>query len=150
MDARTPLRNLGGTGLRLVELAVRYTVIFVVTWVTVDVSLSVEFLDEWSGLFLLMWVPSIVISFVYGQVNTRTGVAFRAPLAGLLMLPLWFLLPFPPALPHVVTGQLLFALCVIRAPMVGPSHLRPRERAALAAAARLAHRLASRVRRTAP
>ncbi|MFJ3520819.1 hypothetical protein [Streptomyces sp. NPDC090131] len=52
------------------------------------------------GLFFVMCIgiPSIVISFVHGLASTRTGMAFRGPLAVLLLLPLCFLLFFPPIL----------------------------------------------------
>lgn len=87
MDASTPWRNLGVIGLRLVDLAVRYTITFVITWAAVDAWLPVEFsvMNDWLGLVLFMWTPSILISFVYGLVNTRTGAAFRGPPAGLLL-----------------------------------------------------------------
>ncbi|MGA5194109.1 hypothetical protein [Streptomyces exfoliatus] len=153
MDASAPWRNLGTIGLRLVDLVVRYAVTFAITWAAVEASLPAEFrgtANDWQGLFMFIGIPSILISFVYGLAGTRTGMAFRGRLGGLLLLPLWFLLFFPPILLIPVVGQFFFALCVMRTPLLGPSHLRRQGRAALAAAARLNQRLASHIGRAAP
>ncbi|MFJ5546868.1 hypothetical protein [Streptomyces sp. NPDC093225] len=143
MEEGTPWRNLGVIGLRLVDLAARYALVFALTWAAVAGSLPDgislgEDARDWLGFFTLIGVPSVLISFLYGLANTRTGAAFRGPLAALLLLPLWFLLFFPPILLIPVIGQLVFALCVVRAPFLGPSRLRRRARAALAAVARVA------------
>ncbi|WP_405786921.1 hypothetical protein OG753_02635 [Streptomyces sp. NBC_00029] len=153
MNEGTPWRNLGVIGLRLVDLVVRYALVFTITLAAVSASLPAEFrFAAHDGLLFVMYIgiPSIVISFVYGLANSRTGMAFRGPLALLLLLPLWFLLFFPPILIIPAMGQLLFALGVMRAPLLGPSQLRRQGRAALAAAARLAQVLASRIGRAAP
>ncbi|MEU2157205.1 hypothetical protein ABZ532_19690 [Streptomyces sp. NPDC019396] len=149
MDESKPWRNLGVVGLRLVDLVVRYAATFAVTWLAVEASLSGEFsvIDEWPAFAVIIGVPSVLISFVYGLCSTRTGAEFRGPLALLLLLPLWFLLFFSPILPIPLVGQLVFALCVMRAPMLGPPQLRPLGRAA---AACLARRMGRRARRAAP
>jgi hypothetical protein len=142
---------LGVIGLRFVDLVVRYALTFVVTWAAVGAWLSADVgTTEVLGFFVFIGIPSIFISFVYGLANTRTGAAFRGRLAGLLLLPLWFLLAFPVLLPIPVMGQLFFALCVMRAPLLGPSQLRRQGRVALAAAARLTEGLARYIRRGAP
>lgn len=152
MDESTPWRNLGVIGLRFVDLVVRYAVTFAITWAAVEASLSTEFsiTAAWLGFFVLIGIPSIFISFAYGLANTRTDAAFRGRLAGLLLLPLWFLLAFPGILFIPVMGQLFFALCVMRVPLLGPSQFRRQGRVALAAAARLIGGLACYIRRVAP
>ncbi|MFE7621717.1 hypothetical protein [Streptomyces sp. NPDC057496] len=153
MDASTPWRNLGVIGLRLVDLVVRYAITFVITWAAVVASLAEEFrgiANDGLVLFMFIGIPSILISFIYGLASTRTGMAFRGRLGGLLLPPLWLLLPFPPILLIPVMGQLFFALCVMRTPLLGPSQLRRQGRAALAAAARLIRGLASRIGRPPP
>ncbi|MEU1283121.1 hypothetical protein [Kitasatospora sp. NPDC005856] len=77
------------------------------------------------GIAAIVGIPSVAICVLYSLFSTRTGAAFRGPLAGLLLLPLWFLLFFPPLLPFLLLGQLLFALCVARAPLLGPPRIRP-------------------------
>ncbi|MGW1412341.1 hypothetical protein [Streptomyces sp. NPDC002403] len=153
MDASTPWRNLGVIGLRLIDLVVRYAITFAITWAAVVALLAAEFrgiANDGPGLFMLIGIPSILISFIYGLASTRTGMAFRGRLGGLLLLPLWFLLFFPPILLIPVMGQFFFALCVMRTPLLGPSQLRRQGRAAPAAAARLTQGLASRIGRAAP
>ncbi|WP_327123419.1 hypothetical protein [Streptomyces sp. NBC_01727] len=137
MDESTPWRNLGGIGLRFIDLVVRYAITFVVTLAALEAPLPADMrsVKDWPGLFVLIGVPSILISFAYGLASTRTGAAFRGRLAGLLFLPLWFL-PFlgMPLIP--VMGQLFFGLCVMRVPLLGPSQLRRQGRVALTAAVR--------------
>ncbi|MFF3402882.1 hypothetical protein ACFYW6_30780 [Streptomyces sp. NPDC002659] len=57
---------------------------------------------------------------LFGLLNERKGAGFRIRLAGLLLLPTWFLLfqnlvalLFVPAL-----AQIVFALCLMRVPLV--------------------------------
>jgi hypothetical protein len=153
VDANTPWRNLGIIGLRLVDLAGRYVLTYTVTWAAVDASLPADDFSEGRLVFFpLIGIPSLLVSSYYALLNHRTGAAFRLPLAGLLVLPTWFLLfqNFSEMLFIPVMGQLFFALCVMRVPLLGPSRLRRRARTALVAAPVLAGRLASRVRRTAP
>ncbi|MGW7364017.1 hypothetical protein ACWGI8_11435 [Streptomyces sp. NPDC054841] len=142
---------MGVIGLRLVDLAVRYAVTFAVTWAAVDASLPADAVETegWLAFFPVIGIPSILISFVYGLGNSRTGAAFRGPLAGLLLLPIWFLLfgNFPEMLSIPVAGQVLFALCVMRAPFLSPSQLRRRARAAFDAGPALPGRLACFIRR---
>ncbi|MGW2062160.1 hypothetical protein ACWCO9_16065 [Streptomyces sp. NPDC001937] len=137
MDESTPWRNLGVIGLRFVDLVLRYAVTFVVTLTAVEASLPADMrsMKDWPGLFVLIGVPSILISFAYGLASTRAGAASRGRLDGLLFLPLWFL-PFlgMPLIP--VMGQLFLALCVMRVPLLGPSQLRRQGRVALAAVVR--------------
>ncbi|MBT2439676.1 hypothetical protein J7E93_05980 [Streptomyces sp. ISL-36] len=130
MDEGEPWRNLGRVGLRLVDLVVRYCLTFAITWAAMDAALPAEARSSETALdfFPFVGIPSILMSFVYGLASTRTGMAFRLPLAGLLLLPTWFLLfgHFLEVLIIPVLGQLFFALCVMRAPMLGPSRLRRR------------------------
>lgn len=51
-----------------------------------------QIVEDWLGFFSVIGIPTILISFLYGLKSPRTGAAFRAPLAGLLLLPIWFLL----------------------------------------------------------
>ncbi|MFD9035996.1 hypothetical protein ACFVZW_33380 [Streptomyces sp. NPDC059567] len=123
--------------LRLVDLVVRYVLVFALTWVLVEAALPPEAEVPETGLdfFPFIGIPSIVISCVYGLASKAwDSMAFRAPLAVLLLLPTWFLLfgNFVEMLLIPVVGQLLFALCVMRAPMLGPSVLRRWARAVLA------------------
>ncbi|MFJ6948786.1 hypothetical protein ACISU4_29805 [Streptomyces wuyuanensis] len=147
MDASTPWRNLGVIGLRFVDLVVRYAATFVITWKVLESQLGGMRATDWLGFAVPIGIPSVLLSFVYGLTSTRTGAAFRGRLAGLLLLPLWFLLFFPPIFFVPVMGQLFFALCVMRTPLLGPSQLRRRARAALAATPALTVRLASCFRR---
>ncbi|MFE4652923.1 hypothetical protein [Streptomyces sp. NPDC056707] len=137
MDESTPWRNLGVIGLRFVDLAVRYAITFVVTLTAVEASLPADMrsMEDWLGLFVLIGVPSILISFAYGLAGTLAGAAFRGRLAGLLFLPLWFL-PFLGMPLILVMGQLFFALYVMRVPLLGPSQLRRQGRVALTAVVR--------------
>ncbi|MFD3655644.1 hypothetical protein [Streptomyces sp. NPDC058620] len=141
MDEGTPWRNLGTIGLRLLDLTVRYCLTFAITWAVATAALPADTDVPGTGLelFPFIGVPSILISSVYAVASTRTGMAFRLPLAGLLLLPTWLLLfqNFMALLVIPVLGQLLFALCVMRAPMPGPSRLRRRAAVALAALAAL-------------
>ncbi|MGW9070927.1 hypothetical protein ACWGQT_15985 [Streptomyces yangpuensis] len=124
-----------------------------ITWEAVEASLPAELRFGASGLLLFvifLGIPSILISFIYGLASRHTGIAFRGRLAGLLFLPLWFLLALPPLLPVYAMGQLVFALGMMRTPLMGPPRLRRQARAALAAAARRAQALASRIGRVAP
>ncbi|MEU5150082.1 hypothetical protein AB0G42_23255 [Streptomyces yangpuensis] len=153
VDAGTPQRNPGVIALRFVELVVRYAITLAITWGAVEASLPAELRFGASGLLLFvifLGIPSILISFIYGLASRHTGIAFRGRLAGLLLLPLWFLLALPPLLPVYAIGQLVFALCMMRTPLMGPPRLRRQARAALSATARRAHALASRIGRVAP
>ncbi|MEU7281761.1 hypothetical protein AB0A69_23740 [Streptomyces sp. NPDC045431] len=152
MDESTPWWNLGVIGLRLVDLVVRYALVFALTLWATDASLPGDpgILRGWPSFALVIGAPSLLISFVYGLANTRTGMAFRGPLVGLLMLPLWFLLFFPPLLLFPAAGQVVFALWVMRAPLLGPSQLRRHGRAALTVVAGLPQALSRYIRRAAP
>ncbi|MEU4131467.1 hypothetical protein [Streptomyces wuyuanensis] len=148
MDASTPWRNLGVIGLRFVDLVVRYAVIFAITWEAVESQWGEMSATDWLAFAVPIGIPSVLISFVYGLTSARTGAAFRGRLAGLLLLPLWFLLFFfPPIFFIPAMGQLFFALCVMRTPLLGPSQLRRQARAALAATPALTARLACCFRR---
>lgn len=147
MDASTPWRNLGVIGLRFVDLVVRYTVTFAITWEAVESQSGEMRATDWLAFAVLIGIPSVLISFVYGLTSPRTGAAFRGRLAGLLLLPLWLLLFFPPIFLIPAMGQLFFALCVMRAPLLGPSRLRRQARAACAATPALIARLACCLRR---
>jgi hypothetical protein len=147
LDPSTPWRNLGVIGLRFVDLVVRYAVTFAITWGALASQSGGMRATDWLALAVPIGIPSVLISFVYGLTSTRTGAAFRGRLAGLLLLPLWFLLFFPPIFLIPAMGQLFFALCVMRTPLLGPSRLRRRARAALVAAPALSARLACCLRR---
>lgn len=151
MDASKPWRNLGVIGLRLVDLAARYVLTYTLTWAAVDWSLPPDdFTDGWLVFFPAIGIPSLLISAYYSLLNPRTGAAFRLPLAGLLVLPTWFLLfqNFSEMLVIPVMGQLIFALCVVQAPLLGPSQRWRQVRKALVAARLIAGRPASQDCRT--
>ncbi|MFE4516905.1 hypothetical protein ACFRMQ_22230 [Kitasatospora sp. NPDC056783] len=128
MDPSTPWRNLGVIGLRLADLVIRYTVTSAVTWI-----LTMSMTAQTGGpvpadvlrFMAITGIPSIAICVVYSLFREKTGTEFRGPLAGLLILPLWLLFLFPPLLIVPLLGQAFFALCVVRAPLLGPSRLRP-------------------------
>ncbi|MFE0629877.1 hypothetical protein ACFW3D_23285 [Streptomyces sp. NPDC058864] len=131
MDPDTPWRNLGFVGLRLGDLVLRYAVTYALTWVAVDRSLPA---DASTGLWLacipLIAIPSLLISAYYALLNPRTSLEFRLPLAGLLLLPTWFLLfqNYGEMLLIPASGQVAFALCVMRVPLLGPARRWRRER----------------------
>ncbi|MFF7990590.1 hypothetical protein ACFZDG_12480 [Kitasatospora xanthocidica] len=107
---------------------IRYAVVSAVTWVLALESMpfvSEVTADDVLGPMAVSGIPSLVISVGYSLCRTRTGSRFRGPLAALLVLPLWFVLFVPPMLPFALAGQLVFALGVIRAPLLGPPSLRP-------------------------
>ncbi|MFF8381550.1 hypothetical protein ACF07V_36215 [Streptomyces sp. NPDC015661] len=152
MDPDTPWRNLGVIGLRIVDLVVRYAITFAITWAAVSESLSPDFrltAYDFQNLFETIGIPSLLISVIYGLASKRSGLAFRGPLSLLLLLPLWYLVFFPPLLPIAIMGQFFFALCAMRT-LRGPSQLRRLTHRALTAAARLAQTQASRNRRLRP
>ncbi|MFE7464652.1 hypothetical protein ACFU6R_11190 [Streptomyces sp. NPDC057499] len=69
---------------------------------------------------LLVGVPSLFIILLFGLLNERRGAAFRIPLAGLLLLPTWFL-PFGNFLATLVVpvlAQVAFALFLMPVPLV--------------------------------
>ncbi|MFD4659831.1 hypothetical protein ACFWP2_29860 [Kitasatospora sp. NPDC058444] len=128
MDPSTPWRNLGFIGLRLADLVIRYAATLAVTEALLAGAMAgtaAMTARDMLGIAAFVGLPSVVICFLFSLFSTRTGAAFRGPLAGLLLLPLWFLLFFPPLLPVLLLGQLLFALCVVRAPLLGPPRIRP-------------------------
>ncbi|WP_329116504.1 hypothetical protein [Streptomyces sp. NBC_01465] len=139
MDENTRRPKPWIVGLRLVDLTVRYAVTFFLTLVATASAVPDEGLqnDDWLYFALFLGIPSLLISAVYGLANTQSGSAFRLPLAGLLLLPTWFLLfvTYPETLVVPVLGQLLFALCVMRAPLLrsGPSRVQRGVTLALAA-----------------
>ncbi|MFD8143345.1 hypothetical protein [Streptomyces sp. NPDC059708] len=138
MEEGAPWKNLGIIGLRLVDLMLRYTVTAALSWVLLDATLPEDFdvLRELPYYLRITGIPSVVICFVYGLASNRTGMAFRAPLALLLLLPLWWTIAFPPIVIVLVMGQAAFALGVMRAPFKGASQLRRFGRAALARCSR--------------
>lgn len=139
MDESTPWKNLGTIGLRFIDLVVRYATLYAIPLALGD-KLLWHAGEPWL-LLLVVGVPSVLISFVYGLVSALPEGEFRARLTGWLLLPLLPLLPlllFVPALfPPLLAAQALFALRVMRFPFLGPSRLR---RLARAAVARLAGR----------
>ncbi|MEV7545240.1 hypothetical protein [Streptomyces sp. NPDC089915] len=138
MEEDAPWKNLGTIGLRLVDLTLRYTATAALAWVLTNATLPEEFdiLGELPYHLMITGIPSVLISFVYGLASGRTGMDFRAPLALLLLLPLWWTIGFPPLVYVLAVGQVAFALGVMRAPFKGPSRLRRFGRAALARCAR--------------
>ncbi|WP_326573051.1 hypothetical protein OG539_23995 [Actinacidiphila glaucinigra] len=102
----------------------RYAVTYALTWVAVDLALPADVHTElWAPSIPLIAIPSLLISAYYALLNPRTSLEFRLPLAFLLLLPTWFLLfqNFAEMLLIPVTGQLVFALCVMRVPLLGPA-----------------------------
>ncbi|MER7337890.1 hypothetical protein ABT403_08540 [Streptomyces sp. NPDC000075] len=138
MEEGTPWKNLGVIGLRLVDLMLRYTATAALSWVLVNATLpeEIDILRELLFYLEITGIPSVLICFVYGLASERTDIGFRAPVALLLLLPLWWTIAFPPLLPVLAVGQIVFALGVMRAPFKGPSQLRRLGRAALARCAR--------------
>ncbi|MFF4379867.1 hypothetical protein [Kitasatospora sp. NPDC001547] len=134
MDPSTPWRNLGLIGLRLADLAVRYALTFAAVLLVASAAGGGFAASDVRGFVVLVGIPSVAICALHSLFSTRTGTAFRGRLAGLLLPPLWFLLFFPPLLPVPLLGQLLFALCVVRAPLLGPPRIRPLVRRVLGAA----------------
>ncbi|MFF7214397.1 hypothetical protein ACFZAU_28310 [Streptomyces sp. NPDC008238] len=130
MDTDTPWRNLRFVGLRLGDLILRYAVTYALTWVAVDLRLPGEGESLWAPCIPLIAIPSLLISAYYALLNPRTSLQFRLPLAVLLLLPTWFLLfqNFEEQLVIPVSGQLAFALCVMRVPLLGPARRWRRER----------------------
>ncbi|MGI5251699.1 hypothetical protein [Actinacidiphila glaucinigra] len=123
MGPDAPWRNLGFVGLRLGDPVVRYAATYALTWVVVDLHLPGEGESLRAPCIPLIAIPSLLISAYYALLNSRTSLAFRLPPAGLLLLPTWFLLfqNFEEQLVVPVSGQLPFALCVMRVPLLGPA-----------------------------
>ncbi|MFD9440162.1 hypothetical protein ACFWBR_26495 [Streptomyces sp. NPDC060006] len=69
---------------------------------------------------LMVGIPSLLVILLFGLLNERKGAAFRIRLAGLLLLPAWFLLfQNSAALLFVpVLAQVTFALCLMPVPLV--------------------------------
>ncbi|MEU8433397.1 hypothetical protein AB0F18_10840 [Streptomyces sp. NPDC029216] len=132
MEENAPWKNLGTIGLRLVDLVIRYAVTFTITWSAASASVSFSLMSGLPAALLVFGAPSVLLSFVYGLASPRTGMEFRGRLAGLLFLPVCWLIFFFPILPILVMGQSVFALVVMRVPFVGPSRLRRSARTALA------------------
>ncbi|MFF2192626.1 hypothetical protein [Streptomyces sp. NPDC058157] len=134
MDESTPWKNLGIIGLRFVDLVVRYATIYVIP-PALGTALLWHSGEPWR-LLLVVGVPSVLISFVYGLTSTLSEGEFRARLTGLLLLPLLPLLPVflfvPLIFPPLLAAQAIFALWAMRAPFLGPSQLRRLVRAAVA------------------
>ncbi|MFF4366349.1 hypothetical protein [Streptomyces sp. NPDC001594] len=133
MDESTPWKNLGIIGLRFIDLVVRYAIIYAIPLALGD-KLLWHTSEPWR-LLLVVGVPSVLISFVYGLVSALPEGEFRARLTGWLLLPLLPLLPlflFVPVLfPPLLVAQALFALRVMRFPFLGPSQLRRLAKAAV-------------------
>ncbi|MEU1537318.1 hypothetical protein ABZ461_04145 [Actinacidiphila glaucinigra] len=130
MDPDAPWRNLGFVGLRLGDLVVRYAATYALSWVVADLHLPGEGESLCAPCIPLIAIPPLLISAYYALLNPRTSLAFRLPPAGLLLLPTGFLLfqNFEEQLVIPVSGQLAFALWVIRVPLPGPARRRRGER----------------------
>ncbi|MFI8965636.1 hypothetical protein ACIGO8_26395 [Streptomyces sp. NPDC053493] len=142
MTTHSPWRGLGAVGLRLADVAARYVLAYLAAWLAVGLT-TPRVTDSWQdpsefpsrGALVLehlgfaldmVWViavPSVLISWLCALFGERTGTAFRARLAGLLLLPLWFLLFASTAhmLLFLALGHLVFALVVMPVPLM-PAH----------------------------
>lgn len=137
----SPWRRLGRVGLCLADATGRYLLIWVAAWLFYALTAPrqyelVSYLPRtrsyWEDTAYYLWddsfawvgvavgIPSLLIILLFGLLNERKGAAFRIRLAGLLLLPTWFLLfqNFVALLFVPVLAQIVFALCLMRVPLV--------------------------------
>ncbi|WP_137989286.1 hypothetical protein [Streptomyces vilmorinianum] len=139
MTTHSPWRGFGVILLRLVDVAARYLLTYATAWLAIGLTAPPEprawhVSDELqsrtevvrehleTGLQLAWWIaaPSVLIIWVFALAGERTGMAFRGRLAGLLLLPLWFLM-FGVAgemYELLFLGQAGFALLLMRVPLI--------------------------------
>ncbi|MFI1210330.1 hypothetical protein ACH4UV_22295 [Streptomyces sp. NPDC020802] len=136
-----PWRRLGRVGLCVADAVGRYLLIWVAAWLVHALTAPrrhelVSHLPSthsywedtahylWDGSIasvgLMVGIPSLLVILLFGLLNERKGAAFRIRLAGLLLLPTWFLLfQNSAALLFVpVLAQVAFALCLMPVPLV--------------------------------
>ncbi|MCX4583910.1 hypothetical protein [Streptomyces sp. NBC_01481] len=137
----SPWRRLGRVGLCLADATGRYLLIWVAAWLVYALTAPrqhelVSYLPRtrsyWEDTAYYLWddsiawvglavgIPSLLIILLFGLFNERKGMAFRIRLAGLLLLPTWFLLfqNFVALLFVPVLAQIVFALCLMPVPLV--------------------------------
>ncbi|MEU8832738.1 hypothetical protein [Streptomyces sp900116325] len=137
----SPWRRLGRVGLCLADATGRYLLIWVAAWLVYALTAPrqhelVSYLprtrsywedtayylrdDSIACVGLAVGSPSLLIILLFGLLNERKGVAFRIRLAGLLLLPAWFLLfqNFVALLFVPLLAQIVFALCLMPVPLV--------------------------------
>ncbi|MFE9868346.1 hypothetical protein ACFYPZ_37660 [Streptomyces sp. NPDC005506] len=137
----SPWRRLGRVGLCLADATGRYLLTWVAAWLVYALTAprqhelesylprirsywedTAYYLRDdsvaWVGL--MVRIPSLLIILLFGLLNERKGAAFRFRLAGLLLLPTWFLLfqDFVALLFVPVLAQVVFALCLMPVPLV--------------------------------
>lgn len=137
----SPWRRLGRVGLCIADATGRYLLIWVAAWLVYALTAPrqhelVSYLprtrSHWEDTAYYLWddsiasvglsvgVPSLLTILLFGLLNERKGAAFRIRLAGLLLLPTWFLLfqNFVALLFVPVLAQVVFALCLMPVPLV--------------------------------
>lgn len=137
----SPWRRLGRVGVCIADATGRYLLTWVAAWLVYALTAprrhelvshlprtssywedTVYYLRDdsiaWVGL--IVGVPSLLMILLFGLLNERKGAAFRIRLAGLLLLPTWFLLfqNFVALLFVPVLAQVVFALCLMPVPLV--------------------------------
>ncbi|MFF5005047.1 hypothetical protein ACFY3G_19755 [Streptomyces phaeochromogenes] len=137
----SPWHRLGRVGLCIADAVGRYLLIWVAAWLVYALTAPrqdelVSYLprtrsywedtahylwdDSIAWVGLMVGVPSLLVILLFGLLNNRKGAAFRIRLAGLLLLPTWFLLfqNFVALLLVPVLAQVAFALCLMPVPLV--------------------------------
>jgi hypothetical protein len=137
----SPWRRLNRVGLCLADATGRYLLIWVAAWLVYALTAPrqhelVSYLprtrsywedtayylrdDSIACVGLAVGIPSLLIILLFGLLNERKGAAFRIRLAGLLLLPAWFLLfqNFVALLFVPLLAQIVFALCLMPVPLV--------------------------------
>ncbi|MFF3055829.1 hypothetical protein [Streptomyces sp. NPDC057909] len=137
----SPWRRLGRVGVCIADAIGRYLLTCVAAWLVYALTAprrhelvsylprtrsywedTVYYLRDdsiaWVGL--IVGIPSLLMILLFGLLNERKGAAFRIRLAGLLLLPTWFLLfqNFVALLFVPVLAQVVFALCLMPVPLV--------------------------------
>ncbi|MEU3788673.1 hypothetical protein [Streptomyces fructofermentans] len=140
-EVMSPWRRLGRVGLCIADAVGRYLLVWVAAWLVHALTAprrhelasylprthsywedTVHYL--WDGSIalvgLMVGIPSLLIVLSFGLLNKRKGADFRIRLAGLLLLPAWFLLfqNFVELLVVPVLAQVTFALCLMPVPLV--------------------------------
>ncbi|MEV0090232.1 hypothetical protein [Streptomyces sp. NPDC050738] len=140
----TPWRRLGRVGVCLADAIGRYLLTWIAAWFVYALTAprqhdlesylprtrtrsywedTAHYLwgdDSIVGVGLLVAAPSLLIILLFGLLNKRKGMEFRMRLAGLLLLPTWFLLfqNFAALLFIPALTQIAFALCLMPVPLV--------------------------------
>ncbi|MEU5296720.1 hypothetical protein [Streptomyces umbrinus] len=137
----SPWHRLGRVGLCIADAVGRYLLIWVAAWLVYALTAprqhelasylprtrsywedTAYYLwdDSIASVGLMVGIPSLLVILLFGLLNKRKGAAFRIRLAGLLLLPTWFLLfqNFVALLFVPVLTQVAFALCLMPVPLV--------------------------------